>query len=275
MKKLIITAAITGAETTKQMNPNLPTTPKEQARSAARCAKTGAAVIHLHVRDKDGRPSQSIDDFENVIEEIYNACPNPPIIQISTGGAVGVSMEKRMAPVAELRPEMASLNVRTMEFGDEMFVNEPEDVLKLAKLMKEHNVIPEVEVYNFEDIEVAENLLNKGLLSRPIHYQFVLGVPKALNGEKENLTKLLSLIKPEDSWGVAGIGRYETPLAKLAVEMGGYVRVGFEDNIYYEKGVLAKSNAQLVNRVVEFANSIGREIATPDEARKMLGIIQE
>jgi len=272
MEKLIITAAITGAETTKEMNPNLPATPEEQARDAKACVEAGASVIHLHVRDKQGKPSQALADFKASIEAIRAACKPAPIIQISTGGAVGEDMQKRIQPVVQLKPEMASLNINSMNFGNDVFINHPNDVEKLAKHMQELGVIPEVEVYDAGDIELAQRMHKKGLLETPIHYQFVLGVPGGLSGEGYNLTHMMRLITDKDTWAVAGVGRYETPLSMMAVAMGGFVRVGFEDNVYYHKGELAKSNAQLVERIVRLAKELGRAVATPAEARQILGI---
>lgn len=272
MEKLIITAAITGAETTKEMNPNLPVTPEEQARSAAECVAAGASIIHLHVRDKSGKPSQSLDDFKASIEAIRKTCNPKPIIQISTGGAVGEAMEKRIAPIVHLKPEMASLNINSMNFGDDIFINHPKDVEKLASHMLDLGVIPEVEVYDAGDIELAQRLQKKGLLKSPIHYQFVLGVPGGLSGEAHNLTHMTRLISPFDTWAVAGIGRYETPLSVMAIVMGGFIRIGFEDNIYYHKGELAKGNGQLIERIVRIAKETGRGIATIEEARKIIGL---
>lgn len=272
MKKLIITAAITGAETTKEMNPNLPTTPEEQARDAADCVKAGATVIHLHVRDKKGRPSQSLADFKASIDAIRAACNPCPIIQISTGGAVGEAMEKRIAPIVNLKPEMASLNINSMNFGNDIFLNHPQDVEKLAGEMLRLGVIPEVEVYDAGDIEYAQRLQKKGLLRSTVHYQFVLGVPGGLSGAVYNITHMTRLINKEDSWAVAGIGKYETSAAVIAIVSGGFVRVGFEDNVYYHKGELAKSNAQLVERISRIAKEVGREIATVDDAKEIFGI---
>ena len=272
MKPLIITAATTGAETTKQMNPNLPTTPEEQAKDAAECVKAGASVIHLHVRDESGNPSQSLDHFKASIEAIRAACDPVPIIQVSTGGAVGEDMDKRIAPIVQLKPEMSSLNINSMNFGDDIFLNHPKDVEKLAGHINDLGVIPEIEVYDAGDIELAQRMQKKGILKAPIHYQFVLGVPGGLSGEAYNLTHLVRMINPEDSWAVAGVGRYETPLAVMAVVMGGFVRVGFEDNVYYHKGELATGNAQFVGRVKRIADEVARPVATPEEARKILGI---
>lgn len=272
MQPLIITAAITGAETTKEMNPNLPVTPAEQAAAAAGCVAAGASVIHLHVRDRAGLPSQALSDFRASIEAIRGACDPIPIIQISTGGAVGVPMEERIEPIVQLKPEMASLNVASMNFGDDVFLNPPGDVKKLAKHMQELGVVPEVEVYDAGHVEIAKRLLKEGLLSHPVHYQFVLGVPGGLSGEERNLKFLVDSIDAGDTWAVAGVGRFELPLAELAVPMGGHVRVGFEDNVYMSKGVLAKSNAELVARVKQIADGCGRPVAGLKEARKMLGI---
>lgn len=272
MKPLIITAAITGAETTKKMNPSLPTTPEEQARSAAECVKAGASIIHLHVRDQKENASQSLDHFRASIEAIRKACNPRPIIQVSTGGAVGEAMEKRIAPIVQLKPEMASLNIASMNFGDDIFLNHPGDVRKLAAHMRDLKVMPEVEVYDAGHIEIARRLLKDGLLSHPIHYQFVLGVPGGLSGELTNLNHMINSIDDEDSWAVAGIGRYELSCAVIAVVSGGHVRVGFEDNVFYHKGELAKSNAQLVARISRIAADCGRQVATPDDARKELKI---
>jgi len=272
MKPLIITAAITGAETTREMNPNLPVTPAEQAAASAECVKAGASIIHLHVRDDEGRPTQSLDRFRASIEAIRQACPKETIIQISTGGAVGDPMEKRVAPIVELGPEMASFNVATMNFGDEVFVNDPKDVRALAKHMLDLGVVPEVEVYDAGHVEIAKRLLKEGLLKKPVHYQFVLGVAGGMSGEERNLRFMIDSIDEGDTWAVAGIGRWELPCATYAVKNGGFVRVGFEDNVFYEKGVLAKSNAELVARVARIASEAARPLATPSQAREMLGI---
>lgn len=272
MNPLIITAAITGAETTKEMNPNLPTTPEEQARAAAECVKAGAAVIHLHVRDKKEKASQALSDFRASIDAIREACDPKPIIQISTGGAVGAPIAERIRPIVELKPEMASLNIGSLNFSDDVFINHPLDVKKLAKHMQDLKVVSEVEVYDAGHIDIAKKLLKAGLLKHPVHYQFVLGVPGGLSGEVRNLSFMVDSIDKEDSWAVAGVGRFELPLAVMAVVMGGHVRVGFEDNVFYNKGVLAKSNAELVARVKRIADECARPTATPDEARGFLGI---
>lgn len=270
---VIITCAITGAEITKAQQPNLPVTPKEQAKAAKDAVKAGASIIHLHVREDDGTPSQRLERFEEAITEIRLAVPEV-IIQISTGGAVGEAIENRAKPL-ELRPEMVSLNIGTMNFGDDVFWNHPKDVVSLAEKMNELGIVPELEVYEAGHLEATFRLVKKGILKKPLHYQFVLGVPGGMSGDIRNLVHMKSLLDSEFGgdahWAVAGIGRFQLPLAVHALALGGHVRVGFEDNIYYRKGELAKSNAQLVERVARIAEDVGREVVSPARARELLG----
>ncbi len=271
---LIITCALTGAETTKEKQPNLPITPREQALAAEEAVKAGASIIHLHVREDDGKPTQRLNRFKESIEAIRSRVPEA-IIQISTGGAIGESIENRVNPLS-LKPEMASLNLGTMNFGDEVFFNHPRDIVGLASKMHGLGVMPELEIYEAGMLESAFRLAKQGILREPLHFQFVLGVPGGMSGEPGNLFHLVSILKSSAVktayWGVAGVGRYQLPLAVQALVMGGHVRVGFEDNIFYQKGVLAQSNAQLVERISRIAKELGREVATPLAARKMLGI---
>lgn len=272
MHPLIITCAITGAEVTKTNQPNLPITPKDQAKAARDAVKAGASVIHLHVREDDGSPSQRVERFEEAIHEIRLAVPEV-IVQISTGGAVGEPIANRIKPL-ELRPEMASLNMGTMNFGDDVFENRPQDIVTLAQEMTSLGIVPELEIYEAGHLEASFRLIQKGILKAPFHYQFVLGVPGGMSGDVRNLIHLKSMLDTElgadASWAVAGVGRFQLPIATHALLMGGHVRVGFEDNIFYTKGVLAKSNAQLVERISRLANELGRGVASPAEARAML-----
>jgi 3-keto-5-aminohexanoate cleavage enzyme len=274
MEPLIITTALTGAETTRQAQPNLPITPDEQAQTAKDCFAVGSSVMHLHVREDDGTPTQRLERFEESITKIRKAVPDI-IIQMSTGGAVGESFEKRMAPL-KLRPDMATLNAGTLNFGDEVFINSPKDIERLAAYFQEVNVAPEIEVYESGMIDIVAKLVKKGLITHaPLHVQFVLGVPGGMSGKAKNLIYMVEHLKeeiPTATWGVAGIGRWQLPCAMMAVAMGGHVRVGFEDNVFYHKGVLADSNAQLVARVKRLADEFGRPIATPAEARRILGL---
>jgi 3-keto-5-aminohexanoate cleavage enzyme len=268
MNPIIITCAITGAEATRARQPNLPLTPEEQAIAAEEAIKAGASIIHLHVREDDGSPSQRPERFKEAIEAIKKRTPEV-IIQISTGGAIGESIENRAKPLM-LKPEMASLNLGTMNFGDEVFFNHPKDIVALADKMNQLGVVPELEIYEAGMLESAFVLLKKGILKTPLHFQFVLGVPGGMSGDPRNLMHLVSLLPDGAHWGVAGVGRYQLTLAVQAMILGGHVRVGFEDNIYYRKGEIARSNAQLVERVVRIARELGREVATPELARKVV-----
>lgn len=266
---VIITCAITGAETTREKQPHLPITPAEQAVAAEEAVKAGASIIHLHVREDDGRPSQRPERFSEAIDAIRKRVPEV-IIQISTGGAIGESIENRAKPLA-LKPEMASLNLGTMNFGDDVFFNHPRDIVALAAKMREHGVMPELEIYEAGMLESAFRLAKQGILREPLHFQFVLGVPGGMSGDSKNLMHLLSLLPSTGiHWGVAGVGRYQLPLAVQALVLGGHVRVGFEDNILYRKGELARSNAQLVERVARIAREVDRPVATPRQARELL-----
>lgn len=267
MEKLIITCAITGAETTKEQNPALPTTPDEQAQAAYDCWKAGASIIHLHVRDDHGKPSQSVDRFREAIEKIRKKCP--VIVQISTGGAVGEKIENRAAPLA-LKPEMASLNTGSINFGDEVFLNLPKDVEHLAAKMKELKIRPEIEVYDYGMLEFSLKIMKKGVIPNPSHFQFVLGTGHGISGEPRNLCHMADALPESCTWTAAGIGRYQLPVAAQAIVMGGHVRVGLEDNVYWSKGVLAKSNAQLAQRVAQLAEALQRPVASVDEAKEIL-----
>lgn len=277
-RPLIITCAITGAETTREKQPALPITPQEQAQAALEAVQAGASIIHLHVRENDGKPTQRVERFEESIQAIREKAGDV-IIQISTGGAVGESIENRAKPLAirgKNKPEMASLNLGTMNFGDDVFMNHPRDIVGLAAQMQSHGVSAELEIYEAGMLESAFRLAKQGVIREPLHFQFVLGVPGGMSGDPRNLVHLVTLLESHVSaqtqWGVAGVGRHQLPLAVQAIVMGGHVRVGFEDNIFYHKGELAKSNAQLVERVARISRELGREVATPQVARKLLAL---
>lgn len=269
MEKLIITAAICGAEVTKEHNPNVPYTVEEIGREAEAAYKAGASIIHLHVRYDDGTPTQDKERFRVCIEEIKRRCPDV-IIQPSTGGAVGMSDEERLQPV-ELLPEMASLDCGTLNFGgDEIFVNTENTIKNFGRVMIEKGVKPEIEVFDKGMVDYAIRFAKEGYILEPMHFNFVLGIQMAATAR--DLAFMVDSIPPGSTWTVTGIGRHEMPMAALGIVMGGHVRVGFEDNVYLEKGVLAKSNGELVEKVVRIAKELGRPIATPDEAREILGL---
>lgn len=269
MEKLIITAALTGAEVTRAQQPALPITPQEIADAAYECAQAGASVVHVHARLPDGTPTQDKEIYRQIMAEVKKRCN--VIVQVSTGGAVGMSPQERLAPVT-LRPEMATLSMGTVNFGDEVFTNPPAEMEAFLCAMQEHGVKPELEIFDSGMLTTAQRWLKKGLLSGPQHFDFVLGIPGGMAGTPEALMYLRSQLPAGSSWTVAGIGPAQLPLGTLAILLGGHVRVGFEDNVYYRKGELAGSNAQLVARMARISRELDRPVATPDEARALLGL---
>lgn len=271
MDKLIITAAISGAEVTKEHNPNVPYTVEEFVREAKGAAEAGASIIHLHVREDDGTPTQDRERFKVIMDAIQKEVPDV-IIQPSTGGAAWMNADERLQPL-ELNPEMATLDCGTLNFGgDEIFVNTENMIIEFARRMNERDIKPECEVFDKSMIDMALRLAKKGHIKTPMHFDFVMGVNGGITGEPRDLLFLVESIPADATWTVAGVGRFQLPLTTMAILMGGHVRVGFEDNVNYTKGVPAESNAQFVERVVRLAKELGRDIATPDEAREILGM---
>lgn len=269
MQKLIITAALTGAEVTREQQPALPVTPEEIGIAAAECAQAGASIVHVHARHPDGRPTQDKEVYRQIILEVKKRCNM--IVQVSTGGAVGMTPQERLAPVT-LQPEMATLSMGTVNFGGDVFMNHPADMEIFARSMAEHGVKPELEIFDSGMLTTANRWLSQGLLAGPLHFDFVLGIPGGMAGTPEALMYLKSQLPLGATWTVAGIGAAQLSLGTLAILLGGHVRVGFEDNLYYRKGELASSNAQLVARIARISAELGRALATPDEARGLLGI---
>ena len=269
MEPLIITVAPVGAEVTKKDNPNVPYTPEEIAEECYKAWNEGASLAHIHARNEDGSSTQDPEVYARIIE-LIKAKTNL-IIQISVGGEIGMSVAERVGPVS-LKPEMATLTCGTCNFGNGIFANSQKDIEFFAKAMKENGVRPEFEIFEAGMIETAKRLAKKKLVELPGHFDFVMGVPGAITGEPSSLAHLITLLPQGSTWTVAGIGRHELPLGALAVILGGHVRVGFEDNIYYSRGVLAKSNGELVSRMVRLANELGRPVAMPSDARKILGL---
>jgi len=271
MQKLIITAAICGAEVMKEHNPAVPYTVEEIVREAKSAYDAGAAIVHLHVRKDDGTPTQDKARFKECIDAIKMVIPNVILIP-STGGAVGMTAEERLQPT-ELFPEMATLDCGTCNFGDEVFENTMPMMRDFGKRMIENNIKPEFECFEMGHLDTALNMVRKGQLpGHPMQINFVLGVPGCTAATIPNLCWLVNAIPSDATWTATGVGKSEFPMAAAAIAMGGHVRVGFEDNVYLDKGVLAKSNGELVARVVRIAKELGREIATPNEAREILGL---
>ncbi|MCR4680767.1 MAG: 3-keto-5-aminohexanoate cleavage protein [Bacteroidales bacterium] len=273
MEKLIITAAICGAEVTKEQNPNVPYTVEEIVREAKSAVDAGAAIVHLHVREDDGTPTQSRARFQECEEAIYKACPNVILIP-STGGAVGMSPDERLQSTDTTPiPEMATLDCGTCNFGDEIFDNTMPTMRAFGKRMIERGIKPEYECFEMGHLDTILTMARKGQVpGAPMQFNFVLGVPGCTPATVDNLCWLVKNIPAGSTWTSTGIGRHAFTLAAPTIVMGGNVRVGFEDNLYLEKGVLAKSNGELVDKVVRMAKLLGREIATSDEARVILGL---
>ena len=271
MEKLIITAAICGAEVTKEHNPNVPYTVEEIVREAKSAYEAGASIIHLHVRNDDGVPTQDINRFRECIDAIKNELPDA-IVQPSTGGAVGMSNSERIQPV-NLSPEMATLDCGTCNFGgDDIFVNTENTIKEFGNKMIELNVKPELEVFDKGMIDMALRLHKKGYINDNMHFNFVMGVNGGISATYRDLIFMKESIPYNSTFTVSGIGKSQFEMAALSILLGGHVRVGFEDNVYIKKGVPAKSNGELVQKVVRIAKELGREIATPKEAREILGL---
>ena len=271
MEKLIITAAICGAEVTKEHNPAVPYTKEEMIREAKSAYDAGAAVIHVHVRWDDGTPTQDKDRFAEILPAIQEACPGAILIP-STGGATGMTPEERLQPT-ELMPEMATLDCGTCNFGDDIFVNSLPTLRAFGQRMIENKIKPEFECFEVGHIETALELAAKGLVpGAPMQFNFVMGVQGCISATVDNLAYMVSKIPEGSTWTVSGVGRATWPMVTASILMGGHVRVGFEDNLYLERGRKAASNGELVEKVVSIAKLYGREIATCDDARRILGL---
>ena len=269
MEKLVITVALTGSQPTRAHNPHLPVSPEEIAADAVRCRRAGASIAHVHARDAEGRPTLDPDVFAEIHRLISER--TDLIVQISTGGRADMDTAARAEPVRRLRPEMASLTTGSMNFPSLVYANSFETVESLAAAMREAGTKPEMEIFEAGMVDNALLLVDQGLARAPLHFDFVVGVRGAQPATPRQLIFLSESIPPGSTWTVAGIGRWQLPMAVMAVGMGGHVRVGLEDNLYYRKGQLA-TNQALVARVADIARRAERPVATPDEARRILDL---
>src|SRR5207253_9271016 len=251
-------------ETTRAQTPYLPIAADELAAEAERCAAAGASVIHLHVRKDDGSPTQDRGLFDKAIRAIR--ARSDVIVQTSTGGAVGMSAEERAQPL-DCRPEMATLNAGSLNFGDDVFLNPFPMVREFARRMRERGIVPELECYDAGHVESCVQLAKDGVIELPAHFDFVLGVRGGPGASEENLRFLLSKLPDGCSFSVAGIRRHQPPIAGLSLRLGGHARCGLEDNIYLSKGTLAKGSFELVAQLAQFARAAGRAVATLSQAR--------
>jgi len=255
------------------MNPAVPYTPKEIAQSAVECYRAGAAIAHIHVRDPEtGKPDFKIELFREVMDRIRQECDM--IVNLTTSGLhlSGPNLiERRLQPVA-LRSEICSLDLGSINFRDAAFVNSPEWGKTAAERMREYGVKPEIEAFDVGHIYQALDWIEEDLIDDPPYFQLCMGVRWGIEATPENLLFMKSKLPPNARWSVLGVGRAQLSMITLGILLGGNIRVGFEDNIYLQKGVLAKSNAQLVEMAVNLVGLLQRETATPDEAREILGI---
>ncbi|MFA5161975.1 MAG: 3-keto-5-aminohexanoate cleavage protein [Elusimicrobiales bacterium] len=272
MEKMIITCAITGAETTRAHNPNLPVTPAEIADAAAEARKAGAAVLHLHVRDAKGNPTQDPAVFKETISLIRKK--TDIVIEVTTGGAVGMTPQERLAPVT-LEPDMASLDCGTVNFGDEYIINTLPVMREFAAAFAKHKVQPTLECFDLSHVYASHVLIKEGLIKPPFHYGLVMNVPGGVKYETDVLELFVRKLPQGAFWTAMGIGRASLPAVHGALAMGGFIRVGFEDNVYFSKGVLAKSNAQLVERAAAISRLAGLPPAEPGDVRKLFNLREE
>jgi len=269
--KVLLTVATTGAWPQKEDTPYIPLQPKEIADEIYACYKAGASIAHIHVRDDENKASMSFEKFEETVKLVRERCDI--VINLTTSGGIGLTDDVRIKPFVMLKPEIASFDCGSMNWmHSTVFENSPKFLEKLGLTMQENNVKPEIEVFDAGMVYNALYYLKKGILKAPLHFQFVLGVPGGMSATVENLMFLKSLIPADATWGALGIGKQHLPIMYAALALGGHVRVGMEDNIYYRSGELAKSNVEFIERTKRIVAELDKQIATPAEARVILGL---
>jgi 3-keto-5-aminohexanoate cleavage enzyme len=269
---VIITVAPTGPLTTRENHPGLPVTPAEIGEAVAQASAAGAAVAHVHARDENELPTADPQVYAAIAREIRERCEI--VVQASTGVGLDVSCEDRVKIISSDQVEvtMATLNPASMTFGQGTFSNPPWFVEELAQLMKDRGIQPELELYDFGHVPLCLDLVKRGLVDGPLQFSFVMGVRGGMPGDPALLPTLVSMLPEGAIWQAIGIGRAQLPLSFAALALGGNLRVGYEDNVYFRKGELAESNAQFVTRAVELVHAAGREVATADYVRERLGV---
>lgn len=298
MEKVIVTAAITGSIHVPSMSPYLPITPQQIADEVVRVYEAGGAVAHIHVRNPEtGQPSSNMELFREVVSKVKSKCNI--VLCLSTGGGVGMSTAERVKAVTTFKPELASFNFGSMNFGlfpiaetirefrfpwerpylegteDFIFANTFKTLREFSQAFEENETKPELEIYDAGMINNVAFILQRGYLKKPVYLQFVLGILGGMPASPSNLLYLFNCAREQIGdfiWSVCAAGRHQIPMCTMSLLMGGNVRVGMEDSLYVSKGVLAKSNAEQVEKIVRIARELGREPATPDEARKILGL---
>ena len=269
MNPLIVTVAGIGAELTPEQEPNLPLTPEDIARDAAACRDAGASIYHLHVRDAAGTPTMDVDTFKRALDALRDA--TDLIVQFTSGGAVTDTEDVRIAPL-QLKPDMASLTTGTVNFGDEVFSNPLPLIRRFYERMLELGIVPEFEIFEPGMVATAVRLYDELDAGHHQHFDLVLGVPGALPAWEGAIDFIVQQLPAGATWSATGIGRAHFPVAAEAIARGGHVRTGFEDARYLDSGERAASNRQFVERVASMAGASGRELASPEIARGLLGL---
>lgn len=271
-EKVIITAAVTGSRIQRDIAPYIPITPEEIVESTVECWQAGASVAHIHVRDQNtGFGSQDVNLFRRVVEPLREK--TDLILSLTTSGIPGrnLPIEERLSPLI-LKPELASFDAGSINLGNGAFINDPKFLDQAAHMMIEAGIKPEIEIFDLGMIITVLRMQEEGKLKPPLHFQFVLGTPWGAPATLKSFLHLYEYLPTNATWSNIGIGRNQLPMVMLALIMGGHIRVGMEDNLYLRKGILAKTNAELVERVVRLCREYGRDIATPTEARQILNL---
>jgi 3-keto-5-aminohexanoate cleavage enzyme len=276
----MITCALSGVVANRNQCPAIPYTPEEYASEAKRAHEAGAAAVHIHARKPDGTPSHEVEDYRNIYEAVTAACP--VIINFSTG-AVGIPVEKKIAPVVAIKPAVAALNMGSMNYAkyhegkksfvfDFVFANPFSEIVPLVSAMKDQGVKPEMECFDSGHIGNCFPLIHMGLLSPPYQFSLIMGVLGGMPPTAENLAHQVRILPPKSDWEVIGISHDQWRMVAAAIALGGNVRVGLEDNFYVVPGVMARSNGELVEKAARMIQDQGREIATVEVCRERLGL---
>jgi uncharacterized protein (DUF849 family) len=281
MDECVISAALTGVLANRDQCPHIPYRPSEIAREARRAQDAGAAIVHIHARNDDGTPSFSTGRYAEIMREVRNLCPDI-IVNFSTG-AIGIPMEDRVGHIRDLKPEVGALNMGSMNYAiysetrkafhyDLVFANPFRDISYLLEVMNAAGVRPELECFDTGHVGNTRPLLDMGLLRPPLQFSLIMGVLGGIPGTAENLQHQVRNLPPGARWQVIGISLRQWPLVAAAITMGGNVRVGLEDNFYLEKGEMARSNGELVEKAARLCRELGRAVASPARAREILDL---
>ncbi len=281
--QVVITAALTGVLATREQCPAIPYTPVEIADEAKRAAEAGASIVHIHARNPEGGPEWRVETFAEILSEVR--ARTDVIVNFSTG-AIGIPPEQRIAHIRDLRPEIGALNMGSMNYAiysakkkafyhDHVFANPFKDIQFFLEAMNSAGVRPELECFDTGHIANTAPLIDMGVLTPPYQFSLIMGVLGGIPGTTRHLTNQVDTLPPESHWQVIGIGLSQWALVAAAITMGGNARVGLEDNFYVEEGKMAKSNGELVQKAARLVHDLDRDVATVDEARKILSLSPE